>query len=157
MYRLEDSKNVNRVYEIITAMTGQPFSVKAERRLYLQNNFARSTRLSSEDLTYFLFSDMLVYAKKKQSALQYKGHTMLNRAKIRALSPEESIEDGWSIEITSPFQGVDSLNTTFMGSPTAQIIHTYNKQDQTKWVSCLEAIVIRLDQTQQNKSINNRN
>lgn len=134
-------------------MVGQPFSVKAERRLYLQNNFTRATRLNGEDLSYFLFSDMLVYAKQKQSTLQYKGHIVLNRAKIRALSPEESIEDGWSIEITSPFQGVDSLNTTFMGSPTAQVIHTYNKQDQMKWASCLETIVARLDQTQQSKSI----
>ncbi|KAL9559631.1 hypothetical protein MBANPS3_000337 [Mucor bainieri] len=151
--KFDDARNVNRVYDILTVMTGQPFSVKAERRLYLQNNFTRATRLSGEDLSYFLFSDMLVYAKQKQSTLQYKGHIVLNRAKIRALSPEESIEDGWSIEITSPFQGVDSLNTTFVGSPTAQVIHTYSKQDQTKWVSCLEAIVTRLDQTQQSKSI----
>ncbi|KAK4512689.1 putative component of NuA3 histone acetyltransferase complex [Mucor velutinosus] len=155
--KFDDARNVNRVYDILAAMTGQPFSVKAERRLHLQNNFTRATRLSGEDLSYFLFSDMLVYAKQKQSTLQYKGHIVLNRAKIRALSPEESIEDGWSIEITSPFQGVDSLNTTFMGSPTAQVIHTYSKQDQSKWVSCLEIIVARLDQTQQSKIMINNN
>ncbi|GAN02098.1 hypothetical protein MAM1_0016c01538 [Mucor ambiguus] len=155
--KFDDARNVDRVYDILTAMTGQPFSVKAERRLHLQNNFTRATRMSGEDLSYFLFSDMVVYAKQKQSTLQYKGRIVLNRAKVRALSPEESIENGWSIEITSPFQGVDSLNTTFVGSPTAEVIHTNNKQDQMKWVSCLEAIVTQLDQTQQSKIMINNN
>jgi hypothetical protein len=150
--RLEDAKNVDKVYEILTSMTGQPFSVKAERRIYLQNNFTHATRLNGEDRSYFLFSDILVFAKPKASGLQYKGHTPLDRARVRALTTEESGEEDWSIEIISSFQGVDSLNSTFMGSPTAHIIRTSSKQDQKKWLSCLDIIIAKLDQNQQNKS-----
>jgi hypothetical protein len=135
------------VYEILTSMTGQPFSVKAERRIYLQN-----TRLNGEDRFYFLFSDILVFAKPKASGLQYKGHIALNRARIRALTTEESGEEDWPIEIISSFQGVDSLNSTFMGSPTAHIIKTSSKQDQKRWLTCLNIVISKLDQNQQNKS-----
>lgn len=140
------------MYEILTSMTGQPFSVKAERRIYLQNNFKHVKRLNGEDRSYLLFSDILVFARPKGSGLQYKGHISLDRARVRALATEESVEDDWCIEIISSFQGVDSLNSTFMGSPTAHIIRTSSKQDQKKWLSCLNAITTKLDQNQQNKS-----
>jgi hypothetical protein len=143
---------VDIVYQIQIAMIGQPFSVKAERRLYLQNKFSQVKRLNGEDRCYFLFSDILVFAKQKQqNALQYKNHIALDRSKVRALPNDEE----WSIEITSPFQGVDSLNTTFMGSPTTHIIRTASKEDQMKWTNCLETVIAKLDQVQQSKSNTN--
>lgn len=133
-------------------MQGQPFSVKAERRLYLQNSFNSVKRLNGEDRCYFLFSDILVFARQKgANVLQYKSHIALDRSKVRALPND----DEWSIEITSPFQGVDSLNTTFMGSPTTHVVRTANKEDQAKWLNCLEVVIANLDQVQQNKSNTN--
>lgn len=148
IFRIEDARNVDRVYQIQIAMTGQPFGVKAERRLFLQNDFSRATRQSDEDKTYFLFSDLLVFAKQKQNALQYKGHIPLERAKVRALPNDED----WSIEITCPFQGVDSLNSTFVGSSSTHIIKTLSEQDQSRWLRCMEIVIARLDKTQHNKS-----
>ncbi len=147
--RVEDARNVDRVYQIQIAMTGQPFSVKAERRLYLQNDFARSSKKpNEEEKTYFLFSDFLVFAKHKQNTLQYKGHIPLERAQVRALPNDED----FSIEITCPFQGVDSLNSTFVGSSSTHIIKTMDELDQKKWLRCMEDVIARLGKTQQNKS-----
>lgn len=147
-YRIEDARNVDRVYQIQITMTGQPFGVKAERRLFLQNDFARATRQSDDDKTYFLFSDLLVFAKQKQSSLQYKGHIPLERAKVRALLNDED----WSVEITCPFQGVDSLNSTFVGSSSTHVIKTLSEHDQTKWLRCMEIVIAKLDKMQHNKS-----
>lgn len=134
-------------------MTGQPFSVKAERRLYLQNDFARSTtsglkKQTDEDKTYFLFSDFLVFAKQKQSALQYKGHIPLEKAQVRAIPNDNE----FPIEITCPFQGVDSLSSTYVGSSSTHIIKTMDEHDQKKWVRYMEEAITRLGKTQQNKS-----
>lgn len=119
-------------------MTGQPFGVKAERRLYLQDNFTRSNRLNSEETCYFLFSDVLVFARQKSNSLQYKGHLFLQKSKVKP-----NLND-FSIEIISPFQGIDTLNTTYMGSPTTHVIRTLNKIDQTKWTACLETVITKL-------------
>ena len=119
-------------------MTGQPFSVKAERRLYLQNDFGQES--------YFLFSDMVVFTKQKQPALVYKGHIPLERGKVKAL------KEDFSIELTCPFQSVDSLNSTFVGSSSTHIIKTMSESDQSKWLRVTEIVIARLDRTQQNKS-----
>ncbi|KAI7905093.1 Dbl homology domain-containing protein [Cokeromyces recurvatus] len=141
-FKIEDCKNVDQVYNILRVMIGHPFSVKAERRLlYLRNKFS-----SSSNRSYFLFSDIFVIARRKHSGiLQYKGHIVLDRAKVRALTKE----DDWSIEISSPFQGVDSLNTTFMVSPTSHIISTYSQEEQTKWILYLKNTIANI--SQQNK------
>lgn len=119
-------------------MTGQPFGVKAERRLILQDNFTRANRLSGEETCYFLYSDMLVYARQKSNSLHYKGHFLLEKSKVKP-NPND-----FSIEIICPFQGVDSLNTTFMSSPTTHVIRTQNEIDQTKWVASLETVITKL-------------
>ncbi|KAG2208496.1 hypothetical protein INT47_010192 [Mucor saturninus] len=135
---VNDALNVDKVYQIHLKMTGQPFGVKAERRIILQDNFTRPNRLSGEETCYFLFSDMLVFARQKSNTLQYKGHILLQKSKVRP-----NVND-FSVEIICPFQGVDSLNTTFMGSPTTHVIRTLNKIDQTKWITCLEAVITKL-------------
>lgn len=138
-------------------MVGQPYSVKVQRRLLLREDFSKSTaKLNMDERIYFLFSDILVFARVKQSALHYKGHLTLERARIRALSSEET--DGnneWSIEITSSFQGVDTLNTTFMGSPTVHVMHFSNKEDQARWIKYLEVVVDKLAQTAVHNKGNN--
>ncbi|KAI8343849.1 Dbl homology domain-containing protein [Blakeslea trispora] len=151
-YRIEDTKNVDDVYDILNSMSGQPFGVKAERRLHLQNHFDKVIRLAGEDRSYFLFSDIIVFARKKgNGGLQYKGHIVLDKAKVRALTTEESGLEDWSIEITSSFQGVDSLNTTFMGGPTVHIFRTASPRDQTHWVTCIEKLIAQLENSRQSK------
>ncbi|KAI8097995.1 Dbl homology domain-containing protein [Gilbertella persicaria] len=149
--RIEDTKNVDKVYDILNNMIGQPFNVKAERRLYLQNHFEKVIRLGGEDRSYFLFSDILVFAKKKNNGLQYKGHIVLDRAKVRALTAQESGLEDWSIEITSSFQGVDSLNTTFMSTPTVHVLRTSGPQDQMRWIACIEKLIALLERARQIK------
>lgn len=145
--RVVDARNVDQVYEIHTSMTDRPFGIRAERRLYLQDNFFQINKTSIEDRAYFLFSDMLVFAKRKSSSsLLYKGHIILERAKIRLLSKEEVTGENHCIEIISSFQGVDSLNTTFMASPTAHIMKTSSENEQLKWKYYLESIVAKIDQ-----------
>ncbi|OBZ86915.1 FERM, RhoGEF and pleckstrin domain-containing protein 2 [Choanephora cucurbitarum] len=151
-YRMEDTKNVDKVYDILNSMSGQPFSVKAERRLYLENHFDKVVRLAGEDRSYFLFSDIIVFARKKgNGTLQYKGHIVLDKAKVRALTAEESGLEDWSIEITSSFQGVDSLNTTFMSGPTIHIFRTASPRDQVHWVTCIEKLIAQLENSRQSK------
>lgn len=145
--RIAEAKNVDQVYEIHTTMTDQPFGIRAERRLYLQGDFIQITKSNTqEERTYFLFSDMLVYVRRKQNNLQYKGHIQLERAKIRLLPKDEVNEEGYCIEIISSFQGVDSLNTTFMASPTVHIMKLPSKAEQMKWKACLENSVSRIEQ-----------
>lgn len=145
--RVVDARNVDQVYEIHTCMADRPFGIRAERRLYLQDNFFQINKTSVEDRAYFLFSDMLVFAKRKSSSsLLYKGHIILERAKVRLLSKEEATGESHCIEIISSFQGVDSLNTTFMASPTAHIMKTSSENEQLKWKYYLESIVAKIDQ-----------
>ncbi|CEG63386.1 hypothetical protein RMATCC62417_00538 [Rhizopus microsporus] len=145
--RIAEAKNIDQVYEIHTTMTDQPFGIRAERRLYLQGDFIQITKSNTqEERAYFLFSDMLVYVRRKQNSLQYKGHIQLERAKIRLLPKDEVNEEGYCIEIISSFQGVDSLNTTFMASPTVHIMKLPSKAEQMKWKACLENSVSRIEQ-----------
>ncbi|KAG1042899.1 hypothetical protein G6F43_011789 [Rhizopus delemar] len=153
--RVVDARNVDQVYEIHTSMTDRPFGIRAERRLYLQDNFFQINKTSIEDRAYFLFSDMLVFAKRKSSSsLLYKGHIILERAKIRLLSKEEVTGENHCIEIISSFQGVDSLNTTFMASPTAHIMKTSSENEQLKWKYYLESIVAKIDQMAMQQKVN---
>ncbi|KAG1138048.1 hypothetical protein G6F37_010795 [Rhizopus arrhizus] len=153
--RVVDARNVDQVYEIHTCMTDRPFGIRAERRLYLQDNFFQINKTSVEDRAYFLFSDMLVFAKRKSSSsLLYKGHIILERAKVRLLSKEEATGENHCIEIISSFQGVDSLNTTFMASPTAHIMKTSSENEQLKWKYYLESIVAKIDQMAMQQKVN---
>ncbi|KAG0961135.1 hypothetical protein G6F31_009958 [Rhizopus arrhizus] len=153
--RVVDARNVDQVYEIHTCMADRPFGIRAERRLYLQDNFFQINKTSVEDRAYFLFSDMLVFAKRKSSSsLLYKGHIILERAKVRLLSKEEATGENHCIEIISSFQGVDSLNTTFMASPTAHIMKTSSENEQLKWKYYLESIVAKIDQMAMQQKVN---
>ncbi|KAI9281909.1 Dbl homology domain-containing protein [Sporodiniella umbellata] len=150
--RIVDARNVDHVYEIHTSMTEQPFGIRAERRLYLQGDFHQLNKSgSSEDRAYFLFSDMLVFAKSKSPSYIYKGHIQLERAKVRLLPKEEASGERYCIEVVSPFQGVDSLNTTFMASPTAHIMKTTSESEQLRWKYYLDSIVNKLDQMAMHK------
>lgn len=153
--RIVDARNVDHVYEIHTSMIEQPFGIRAERRLYLQDNFIQFNKSGSgEDRTYFLFSDMLVFAKKRSSSFIYKGHIQLERAKIRLIPREEINGERHCIEIVSSFQGVDSLNTTFMASPTAHIMKTTGESEQLRWKYYLDAIISKLDQIAVQQKVN---
>lgn len=134
-------------------MTDQPFGITADRRLYLQGDFIQLNKSGAgEERAYFLFSDMLVYAKRKKFALQYKGHIQLERAQVREISKEEADGNSDCIEIVSSFQGVDSLNTTFMASPTAHVMKIADKDDLSKWKACLEAVIAKNEKVAQLKS-----
>lgn len=150
-YRIEDAQNVNKVYQIHSRLAGQPYGTRIDRRFILQDNFSKKAKTSStavEDLTYFLFSDILVFAKSKPNCLQYKGHVSLERSKVRPISVGNK---EFSVELMSPYQGVDSLNTTFMGSPSTHVIRTSTKAEQAKWIHCLELVISKLNQQKHSK------
>lgn len=145
-----DADNVDQVLMIHQAMVGAPFSVKAQRRLVLQAPFSRSGKSSAaEDRLYILFSDMLVIVRPKKDGertlLQYKTMVPLERATVRALPPSEAGGQEYCIEINSPYQGVDALNTTVVGSATQHILPTDNAEDQEKWIKRLKAVIHNLD------------
>ncbi|KAI9253262.1 Dbl homology domain-containing protein [Helicostylum pulchrum] len=142
--KLEDAQNVNKVYQIQVKLSGQPFGVKTSRRLILQDSFTKSNRLTNEDTVYFLFTDILVFAKQKSNSLQYKGHIILDRTKVRA-APNNN---DFSVEVMCPYQGVDSLNSTFMSSPSTHVIRTSSRADQLKWITNLETVISKLEQKQ---------
>lgn len=140
------------------ALVGAPFGVKAQRRLVLQGELARvvAGSRSGEERTYFLFSDLLAIVRPKQegnrTVLQYKGHLNLERARIRALSADEAGGQDHCLEIVSSFQGVDTLNTTYMGAPTTHILRTNSKEDLDKWLKHLEVVIHRLDRAAKAKN-----
>ncbi|ORY93849.1 Dbl homology domain-containing protein [Syncephalastrum racemosum] len=150
--RVEDVDNVNQVMAIQEALVGAPFGAKAQRRLVLQGSISRGgvvkqdqTTPLNEDRIYILFSDMLVIVRPKQegtgrTVLQYKDAIPLERARIRRLSEPENC-----IEITSALQGVDTLNTTFVGSSNVHLMYTSSSEEQETWYTHLTAVVRRLD------------
>ncbi|KAI8381542.1 Dbl homology domain-containing protein [Radiomyces spectabilis] len=151
--KMTDADNVDQVMMLHQTIVGVPFSVKAQRRLVLQGQTAvvgHHSKPGPEERAYILFSDILVIVRPKQEegkpVLHYKTHISLERARIRKLAPEET-DDGQPhcIEITSSFQGIDTLNSTFMGSPTIHILPTSSQQDQDEWFKQLETVIAKLD------------
>ncbi|KAI9323760.1 Dbl homology domain-containing protein [Dichotomocladium elegans] len=143
----QDADNVDQVLMIHQALVGAPFGVKAQRRLVLQSPISRiqsgSKSGTPEERIYILFSDMLVFVRPKQEGdkmiLQFRGMASLERATIKAL------EGTTSIEITSPMQGVDTLNTTFVGSASVHVMQTETKDEQERWLKHLQLVVDELD------------
>lgn len=134
------------------ALVGAPFSVRAERRLIIQGQLSRvvtNTKTTGEERHYILFSDMLVFVKPKPEGkitkLQYKGHLVLERARVRPLTKEEAAGFPYCIEIISSFSGVDNLNTTFIGSSSVHILNIGTEQDRKEWLSKLESVIQNLD------------
>jgi hypothetical protein len=134
------------------ALSGAPFSVRAERRLVLQGQLSRvelKTRSMGEERNYLLFTDLLVFVKPKQdgkqTVLQYKGHLGLERSRVRALSKEDTGGISHCIEITSSFSGIDNLNTTYIAAPTVHILYTGSDEECTEWLNKLEAVIDNLD------------
>ncbi|CDS04810.1 hypothetical protein LRAMOSA07340 [Lichtheimia ramosa] len=151
--RVDDADNVDQVLMIQRALVGAPFGVKAQRRLVLQGSLSRvvvSSKTVGEEQTYFLFSDLLMFVRPKQDSkrtvLQYKGHLQLEQARIRALSPEDAAGYPYCFEITSSLQGVDTLNSTYMGSRTVYVLRTHSQAECDEWVKQLENVVHVLDQ-----------
>lgn len=146
------------------ALVGAPFGVKAQRRLILQGQLARvviNSKSMGEERTYILFSDLLVFVRPKQEGpktmLQYKGHIGLEQARVRALPNEAAAGQEYCIEIVSSFQGVDNLNSTFMGAATTHILHTHNLEEQQTWMRKLDRVIARLDRDASRNKGNVRN
>ena len=120
------------------ALVGAPFGVKAQRRLVLQSSMS----ISGEERIYILFSDMLVFVRPKQDGnrtlLQFKGMVPLERARLKPVHPN-------TIEITSPFQGVDTLNTTFVAASQAHVLQAENQEDRDRWMERLQKVIANLD------------
>ncbi|KAI8393644.1 Dbl homology domain-containing protein [Radiomyces spectabilis] len=158
--KVDDCDNVDQVLMIHQALVGAPFGVRAQRRLILQGQLS-DPKANGEDRTYLLFSDLLVVVRPKQEmkrmTLQYKGQIHLERAKIRALPLSES-NGGcpYGIEITSSFQGVDTLNTTFMGTPTVHIIYASNEKEQEEWLKLLTMVIEKIDRADRARIPNKR-
>lgn len=134
------------------ALVGAPFGVKAQRRLILQGQLARvvmNSKSMGEERTYILFSDLLVFVRPKQegqrTVLQYKGHIGLEQARVRALPNEDAAGQEYCIEIISSYQGVDNLNSTYMGSSTTHVLHTHSLEEQQTWIRKLDKVIARLD------------
>ncbi|CDS02878.1 hypothetical protein LRAMOSA00281 [Lichtheimia ramosa] len=148
--KIDDADNVDQVLMIHQALVGAPFGVKAQRRLVLQSPMSRvqaggsksSGGGGSEERIYILFSDMLVFVRPKQEGnrtlLQFRGMAPLERARVKPI-------DDTSIEITSPIQGVDTLNTTFVGSSSVHIMQTESKDEQERWLKHLQCVIEELD------------
>ncbi|KAI9487261.1 MAG: Dbl homology domain-containing protein [Benjaminiella poitrasii] len=150
--KLLDANNVNQVLILHQSLLGAPFSVRAERRLVIQGQLSRvvlNTKSIGEERLYMLFSDMLVFAKPKIEAkmakLQYKGHLMLERAKVRVMSKEETDGIASCLEIVSSFSGVDNLNTTFIAGPTVHILHLRSDSEREIWLAKLECVIEKLN------------
>ncbi|KAI8982118.1 Dbl homology domain-containing protein [Mycotypha africana] len=146
--KLVDASNVEKVLMIHQALIGAPFSVRAERRLIMEGQLSRimpNAKSSSEERYYLLFSDFLVFVRTKTTKLQYKGHLILERARIRPLTKEEAGGFPNCIEITSSFSGVDNLNTTFIGAPTVHVLHADTEENRNRWLYALEKVIVNLD------------
>ncbi|ORZ20235.1 Dbl homology domain-containing protein [Absidia repens] len=150
--RVNDADNVDQVLMIQQALVGAPFGVKAQRRLILQGQLARvvmNSKSMGEERTYILFSDLLVFVRPKQESqrtvLQYKGHIGLEQARVRALPNEDAAGQEYCIEIISSYQGVDNLNSTYMGSSTTHVLHTHSLEEQQTWIRKLDKVIARLD------------
>ncbi|KAI9248516.1 Dbl homology domain-containing protein [Phascolomyces articulosus] len=150
--KVDDADNVDQVLMIHQALVGAPFGVKAQRRLVLQGQLSRvvvNSRSTGEERTYFLFSDLLAFVRPKQDGkrtiLQYKGHITLERARVRGLTTDEAGGQEHCIEIVSSFQGVDTLNTTYMGAPTTHVLCCNSKEEQEEWLKQLDLVITLLD------------
>ncbi|KAL7319753.1 hypothetical protein PS15m_002851 [Mucor circinelloides] len=150
--KLLDADNVDQVLMIHQALVGAPFSVRAERRLVMQGQLSRvvlNTRSMGEERHYMLFSDLLVFVRPKVEGkvtrLQYKGHLVLERARVRSLTKDEAGGIAHCIEIVSSFSGVDNLNTTFIAAPTVHILYVGSDAERDEWVAKLEKVIANLD------------
>ncbi|KAG0173934.1 hypothetical protein DFQ30_006566 [Apophysomyces sp. BC1015] len=148
--KVDDADNVDQVLMIHQALVGAPFGVKAQRRLILQGQLSRVImRSTGEERTYLLFSDLLAFVRPKQdnmkTVLQYKGHIILERARVRPLPAEEADGQEFRIEIMPSIQGVDTLNTTFVASPTVHVLHTNSREEQEEWIKQLSIVIEKLD------------
>ncbi|KAG0192822.1 Protein T2 [Apophysomyces sp. BC1034] len=150
--KVEDADNVDQVLMIQQALVGAPFGVKSQRRLVLQGQLfhaVMNAKSAKEARTYLLFSDMLAFVRPKQEGkktlLQYKGHIILDRARIRPLAADEAGGNEYCVEITSSFQGVDTFNTTYVGSPTVHVMQAQSPEEQQHWISKLDAVISNLD------------
>ncbi|KAL0090877.1 Dbl homology domain-containing protein [Phycomyces blakesleeanus] len=157
--KVQDADNVDQVLMIHQALVGAPFGVKAQRRLVLQGQLSRVTMNSkmAEERTYLLFSDLLAIVRPKQetkrTVLQYKNHIVLEHAQVRILLPEEAGGREHCIEIISSFQGIDTLNTTYMGSPTVYVLQTNGPIEQQEWFTKIQMIINRLDEETKAKNL----
>ncbi|KAI7856591.1 Dbl homology domain-containing protein [Circinella umbellata] len=146
--KIDDADNVDQVLMIHQALIGAPFGVKAQRRLVLQSSMS----ISGEERIYILFSDILVFVRPKQDGnrtlLQFKGMVPLERARLKPVHPN-------TIEITSPFQGVDTLNTTFVASSQAHVLQAESQEDRDRWMERLQKVIANLDRASA-KSANKR-
>ncbi|ORZ08594.1 Dbl homology domain-containing protein [Absidia repens] len=150
--RVTDADNVDQVLMIQQALVGAPFGVKAQRRLILQGQLARvviNSKSMGEERTYILFSDILVFVRPKQegkkTTLQYKGHIGLEQARVRAIPNQDAAGQEYCIEIVSSFQGVDNLNSTFMGATSTHVLHTHSLEEQQTWIRKLDRVIAKLD------------
>ncbi|KAI9271390.1 Dbl homology domain-containing protein [Sporodiniella umbellata] len=151
--RIADSKNVDKVYRIHKALDGCPFNDVAERRLLLQHNLCRvnlSTRSVGEERKYVLFSDFLVFARVIQqkdttTRLQYKGHIVLDRARVRSLTKEEAGGIAHCIELLPSMAGIDNLNSTYVGTATPHILYVGSEEERKMWVEHLNLVIQNLD------------
>lgn len=147
-----DAQNVDKVLRLHEAFVDAPFTVRAERRLILQGNLCRvtlSSRSVGEERKYILFTDMLVYVKPMQqkgtTRLQYKGHIVLDRAKVRLLSKEEAGGIAHCFELTPSHAGVDSLNTTFVSTAPSFVLYVGSDEERKEWISKLTDVIDNLD------------
>ncbi|KAI8985148.1 Dbl homology domain-containing protein [Pilobolus umbonatus] len=138
-YKMDDVKNINEVYSIHQSMIGQPFSFKSDRRLILRDDIPRgNNKYLANDRVHYLFTDIIVIARKKFSTVHYKGHLLIDSCYVRALSPAEIDGEDFCIEINTAPPGIESIGTTFVGNPAFMIIHAGNRENQMKWLRCLE-------------------
>ncbi|CEI96745.1 hypothetical protein RMCBS344292_10899 [Rhizopus microsporus] len=150
--KMLDAQNVDKVLRLHEAFVDAPFTVRAERRLILQGNLCRvtlSSRSVGEERKYILFTDMLVYVKPMQqkgtTRLQYKGHIVLDRAKVRLLSKEEAGGIAHCFELTPSHAGVDSLNTTFVSTAPSFVLYVGSDEERKEWISKLTDVIDNLD------------
>lgn len=98
-----------------------------------------------EERQYILFSDLLMFVKPKSTKLHYKGHLILERARIRSLTKQEASGFDHCIEIVSSFSGVDNLNTTFIGAPSVHILCVGSEDARKEWLTKLDYVIKKLD------------
>lgn len=147
MNRLIEAENVNQVLKLHQAIVCAPFTIQTARRLVLEGQLSRiMSNTMREKRHCVLFSDMLVFLKPKtEGKLHYKGHLVLERARVRPLLKEEASGFAYCIEIVSSFSGVDNLNTTFIGAPTVYVLCMGSEEARNEWLSKLEYVIKKLE------------
>ena len=132
------------------ALLSAPFTIKRGRRLILKAEVSRTflhPRMGGERRLYLLFSDFLAFVRPRQhnEVLQYKGHLNLERARVKAMAPEEVNNRQNCIGITPLYQGVDILDTTLMTYPSVHVIQLNSPEEQQEWLDKVNIVVTRLN------------